>query len=159
MSALWAENIISNKLKLNTTTTPPAHDLMDAGLSLATDTWLRYHSHHSHFSSAFYGGGMGSLRGFRFSRVSRAMTWHGPDRRKFYPDWFGRGQLSPSMAKVCAGVVFTDIRRVESELQNSVQSPSSAAHGVRRILPGLGQNPMAIDLPLRVHRRTMTTRS
>jgi len=96
------------------------------------------------FFERYYGGGIGSIRGFRFRGVSPRK---GLDDDAVGGDFLlvGSAELSfPIAADMLRGVVFTDVGDVEEDLKIG-QFRSSIGAGVRLILPFLGQTPIAVD--------------
>lgn len=99
---------------------------------------------HSVFFERFYGGGLGSIRGFRFRGV-------GPrDGRGLDPvggdfSLTGSAELNfPVYGENLRGVVFIDSADVERDVHFGTIRTSVGA-GVRLVLPFLGQTPIAID--------------
>lgn len=99
------------------------------------------------FFERFYGGGIGSLRGFEFRGVSprsgRAEDAIGGD---FVVTTTAELNF-PVVGESLRGVVFTDIGDVEPDVRIGTIR-SSVGAGVRLILPFLGQTPLAIDFAL-----------
>lgn len=97
------------------------------------------------FFERFYGGGIGSIRGFQFRGVSPRS---GPAQDRVGGDFSltGTVELSyPLVGEILRGVVFTDFGTVEHDVQIGVVR-SSVGTGVRLTLPFLGQVPIALDV-------------
>ena len=96
------------------------------------------------FFERFYGGGIGSMRGFRFRGVSpRSGRGDDPVGGDFV--YNGSAEINfPIYESMLRGVVFTDFGDVESDVKFGVVRTSVGA-GVRFTLPFLGQTPFAID--------------
>lgn len=101
------------------------------------------------FFERFYGGGIGSLRGFRYRGVSpRAGREDDPIGGDFALT--GTVELSfPVVGDTFRGVVFSDVGDVEDDFRIGTIR-SSIGTGVRLYLPILGQAPIALDLALPV---------
>jgi len=125
------------------------NDLLDRRTVLGLHGFAGYIPDHSPFFERFYGGGIGSLRGFRFRGVS-PRDGRGMDPIGGNFTLTGSAELNfPIYAESLRGVVFTDIGDVESEFHFGTIR-SSVGAGVRLILPFLGQTPLAIDFALPV---------
>ncbi|MBC8108309.1 MAG: BamA/TamA family outer membrane protein [Anaerolineae bacterium] len=99
------------------------------------------------FFERFYGGGIGSIRGFAYRGVSPRS---GPDDDRIGGDFSltGTAEISfPLYAESLRGVVFTDFGTVEPSVEIGTIRTSIGA-GVRLTLPFLGQVPIAIDLAI-----------
>jgi len=97
------------------------------------------------FFERFYGGGIGSIRGFAFRGVSPR---DGPEQDRVGGDFSATGSVEvsfPLATEILRGVVFTDFGTVEHDVQLGVVRSSIGA-GVRLTLPFLGQVPIALDL-------------
>lgn len=96
------------------------------------------------FFERFYGGGIGSVRGFRFRGISpRSGLGDDPVGGEFLLT--GTAELNfPLIGDGIRGVVFTDVGTVEEELEITTIR-SSAGAGFRVILPFFGQAPLAVD--------------
>jgi outer membrane protein insertion porin family len=97
------------------------------------------------FFERFYGGGLGSVRGFAYRGISpRAGTDEDPVGGDFALT--GTAEVSfPVIGDTLRGVVFTDAGTVERELEIGTIRSSIGA-GFRLILPILGnQMPLAVD--------------
>lgn len=96
------------------------------------------------FFEKFYGGGIGSVRGFEFRGISPRS---GPDDDRVGGDFFitGSAQVSfPLVGENLRGVVFTDVGTVEESFEiNKLRA--SVGGGIRLTLAFLGQTPIAID--------------
>src|SRR5205085_1176898 len=99
------------------------------------------------FFERLYGGGFGSVRGFRFRGISpREGRYDDPVGGNF--SWTGGIELSyPIAGDVLRGVVFTDAGTVQSDFEIGTVRTSVGA-GIRLILPVLGQTPLAIDFAI-----------
>ena len=104
------------------------------------------------FFERFYGGGIGSIRGFEYRGVSprngRALD---PVGGNF--DLTSTLQLSfPLYGEGLRGVAFTDVGTVEPDIRIHTIRASVGA-GIRLVLPFLGQAPLALDLAVPVNKR------
>lgn len=130
-----------------------AEDLTERKTTLAFHGFAGYTPGESPFFERFYGGGIGSIRGFRFRGV-------GPrDGREGDPiggNWNVTGTVElnfPVFAETLRGVVFADAGDVESQFHfGTIRSAVGA--GVRLTLPFLGQTPLAIDFAVPVTKAT-----
>ncbi|MGH7177944.1 MAG: BamA/OMP85 family outer membrane protein [Tepidisphaeraceae bacterium] len=96
------------------------------------------------FFDRFYGGGIGSIRGFQFRGVSPRS---GPADDAIGGDFvlLASGQVSfPLVGETLRGVVFTDMGTVESSVEIK-EWRSSIGAGFRLTLPFFGQIPIAVD--------------
>jgi outer membrane protein insertion porin family len=99
------------------------------------------------FFERFYGGGIGSIRGFAFRGVSPR---DGPAQDRVGGDFSATGTVEvsfPLAAEILRGVVFTDFGTVEHDVQIGVVR-SSIGTGFRLTLPFLGQVPIALDFAI-----------
>jgi outer membrane protein insertion porin family len=99
------------------------------------------------FFERFYGGGIGSIRGFAFRGVSPR---DGPSQDRVGGDFSATGTVEvsfPLAAEILRGVVFTDFGTVEHDVQIGVIR-SSIGTGFRLTLPFLGQVPIALDFAI-----------
>jgi outer membrane protein assembly complex protein YaeT len=103
------------------------------------------------FFERFYGGGIGSMRGFRFRGVSpRAGRGDDPVGGDFV--YNGSAEVNfPIYENMLRGVVFTDFGDVESDVKFGAVRTSVGA-GIRFSLPFLGQTPFAIDFAVPITR-------
>lgn len=103
----------------------------------------------SPFFERFYGGGIGSIRGFVYRGVSpRGGLGEDPIGGDF--SLTGTAEVNfPIYGENLRGVVFTDGGDVESNIRFGVVRASVGA-GVRLILPFLGQTPLAVDFAIPV---------
>lgn len=124
-------------------------DLIDRRTVLGLHGFAGYIPGNSVFFERFYGGGIGSLRGFRFRGVSpREGRGQDPIGGNFALT--GTAELNfPIYGETLRGVVFTDVGDVESGFRLGTIR-SSVGAGVRLILPFLGQTPLAIDFAVPV---------
>jgi outer membrane protein assembly factor BamA len=121
-----------------------AEDLLDRKTVLALHGDIGWIAGDAPFFERFYGGGIGSLRGFAFRGISPR---DGPE-----DDRIG-GQFQavvsaevgfPLYTETLRGVVFVDAGTVESDVRiGTIRSAVGA--GVRLTLPLLGQVPIAVD--------------
>lgn len=119
-------------------------DLLDRKTILAIHADTGYIAGDSPFFERFYGGGIGSVRGFAFRGISPRS---GPDEDRVGGEFSltGSAEVSfPLVSDQLRGVVFTDIGTVESELELGTIR-SSVGAGFRITLPLMGQVPIAID--------------
>ena len=96
------------------------------------------------FFERFYGGGIGSMRGFEFRGVSPR---DGREYDQIGGDFEYTGSLEvnfPIYENMLRGVVFSDFGDVESDVKLA-SFRSSLGAGIRFSLPFLGQTPIAID--------------
>jgi outer membrane protein insertion porin family len=96
------------------------------------------------FFERFYGGGIGSVRGFRFRGISPRS---GLDDDPVGGDFSLNGTVEvsfPLAGDTLRGVVFTDAGTVEQEIQIHKVRTSIGA-GFRLIVPILGPAPIAVD--------------
>jgi outer membrane protein insertion porin family len=99
------------------------------------------------FFERFYGGGIGSIRGFAYRGVSPRS---GPDDDRVGGIFSitGTAEVSfPLYEESLRGVVFTDFGTVEEDVEFGTIRTSVGA-GVRLTLPFLGQVPIAIDFAI-----------
>jgi outer membrane protein insertion porin family len=99
------------------------------------------------FFERFYGGGIGSIRGFAFRGVSPR---DGPAQDRVGGDFSATGTVEvsfPLAAEILRGVVFTDFGTVEHDVEIGVVR-SSIGTGFRLTLPFLGQVPIALDFAI-----------
>jgi outer membrane protein assembly complex protein YaeT len=97
------------------------------------------------FFERFYGGGIGSVRGFQFRGISPRS---GPDDDRVGGDFLltGSAQVSfPVAGDTLRGVVFFDAGLVEPTVRISTVR-TAVGGGIRLTLPLLGQTPIAVDL-------------
>lgn len=119
-------------------------DLLDRRVTFAFHTDAGYITGDSPFFERFYGGGIGSIRGFRFRGVSpRDGAADDPIGGEF--SLTSSAEISfPLASDNIRGVVFTDVGTVEdSATIGTIRS--SVGAGIRLTLPFLGQVPVAID--------------
>ena len=119
-------------------------DLLDRKviLSLHADTgWI---AGSAPFFERFYGGGIGSVRGFSFRGISPRS---GPDDDRIGGDFIATGSAEvsfPLAGEQLRGVVFADVGTVEPNVELGTIR-SSVGAGIRLTLPFLGQAPIALD--------------
>ena len=119
-------------------------DLLDRRTVLGLHFSAGYIPDHSPFFERFYGGGIGSIRGFRFRGVS-PRDGRGLDPIGGNFSLTGSAEVNfPIYEESLRGVVFSDFGDVESQVHIGTIR-SSVGAGVRLILPFLGQTPLAID--------------
>lgn len=119
-------------------------DLLDRRTVLSFRGNAGYIAGNSVFFERFYGGGLGSIRGFEFRGVSPR---GGRDEDPVGGDFLLTGTVElgfPLVGESFRGVVFTDAGTVERDARFG-NLRASAGVGVRVILPFLGQAPLAID--------------
>lgn len=120
-------------------------DLIDRKTILSIHADAGYLAGDAPFFERFYGGGIGSVRGFAFRGISPRS---GPDDDRVGGDFSltGSAEVSfPLVSDQLRGVVFTDVGTVESEFEFGTIRSSIGA-GVRITLPIMGQIPIAIDV-------------
>ncbi len=120
-------------------------DLLDRKTILTTRARVGYINGESPFFEKFYGGGSGSIRGFRYRGVSPRS---GPDDDPVGGVFSltGGAELGfPLAGETLRGVVFADVGTVEREVRIGTIR-SSVGIGVRLTLPIFGQIPLALDV-------------
>jgi outer membrane protein insertion porin family len=119
-------------------------DLLDRRVILALHADAGYIFGDAPFFEKFYGGGIGSVRGFEFRGISPRS---GPDDDRVGGDFIltGSAEVSfPIVAEQLRGVVFADVGTVEEDFElGTIRSAVGA--GIRLTLPILGQTPIALD--------------
>jgi outer membrane protein insertion porin family len=119
-------------------------DLIDRKTVLGLHGNLGYITGESVFPERFYGGGIGSIRGFDFRGISpRSGIEHDP----IGGDFLATGSVEmnfPVLGESLRGVAFADFGTVEREFELGTIR-SSVGAGVRLVLPFLGQAPLALD--------------
>jgi outer membrane protein insertion porin family len=96
------------------------------------------------FFERFYGGGLGSIRGFRYRGISPRS---GPEDDPIGGNFSLTGSVElnfPIASELLRGVVFADAGTVESDFRFGTIR-SSVGVGVRLTLPIFGQLPLALD--------------
>lgn len=96
------------------------------------------------FYERFYGGGIGSLRAFKFRGISpRSGILDDPVGGDF--SWISTGEVNyPIYEELLRGVVFIDVGTVERDIEiNEIRSDIGL--GFRITIPFFGQLPLAID--------------
>ena len=128
-----------------------SQDLLDRKTVLGVHGFAGYIPGDSPFFERFYGGGIGSIRGFRFRGVSpRSGRGFDPIGGNFAAT--GSVELGfPIYAESLRGVVFSDFGDVESQPHLGTIR-SSVGAGIRLTLPFLGQAPLAIDFAVPLSR-------
>jgi outer membrane protein insertion porin family len=124
-----------------------AEDLLDRKTILALHADVGYIIGNDPFFERFYGGGIGSIRGFAYRGVSPR---DGPEDDRIGGDFSvtGTAEVSfPLYAESLRGVVFTDVGMVEEDVRIGTIR-SSVGAGIRLTLPILGQVPIAIDVAI-----------
>ncbi|MEI8198416.1 MAG: outer membrane protein assembly factor, partial [Phycisphaerae bacterium] len=101
------------------------------------------------FYERFYGGGIGSLRGFKFRGISpRSGPLQDPVGGDF--SWLSTVEVNyPIFEEIVRGVVFTDVGTVERDIQIN-QVRSDIGTGLRLTIPFFGQLPLAVDFAVPV---------
>lgn len=132
-------------------------DLLERKTVLNTRLDVGWDPHRAPFYERFYGGGIGSLRGFQFREVSPRA---GPNNDAVGGDFSVAGGLElgfPLAEDFLRGVLFVDAGDVEPEPHFGVIR-SSAGFGVRLVLPFFGQMPLALDFgfPITQNRQDRT---
>lgn len=121
-----------------------SEDLLDRKSVLSFRGNTGYMAGSTPFFERFYGGGLGSLRGFAFRGVSPR---DGPEEDQIGGDFFATGTVElsyPIVGDQFRGVVFSDFGTVEREFELTTFRASVGA-GVRIVLPFLGSTPLALD--------------
>lgn len=121
-----------------------SEDLLDRRTVLGLHGNIGYISGDSVFFERFYGGGIGSIRGFRFRGVSpRSGRAEDPVGGDFALT--GSAELNfPLVGDNLRGVAFVDAGTIESDFEFGTIRVSPGI-GVRLILPFFGQVPLALD--------------
>jgi outer membrane protein insertion porin family len=99
------------------------------------------------FFERYYGGGIGSIRGFAYRGISpRGGREFDPVGGNF--EYNGTVDINfPIYEQMLRGVVFTDFGDIESDVKLA-GFRSSIGAGIRFTLPFLGQTPIAIDFAM-----------
>ena len=124
-----------------------AEDLLDRKTVFGLHLDAGYITGDDPFFERFYGGGIGSIRGFSYRGVTPRS---GPDDDGIGGAFMitGTAEVSvPLYAETLRGVVFTDFGTVEPNVELGTIRTSVGA-GVRLTLPFLGQVPIAIDFAI-----------
>lgn len=124
-------------------------DLIDRKTVLGLHGNLGYITGDSVFFERFYGGGLGSVRGFDFRGISPRS---GIEDDPVGGDFLATGSVEvnfPLLGESLRGVVFTDFGTVEQDFELGTIR-SSVGAGIRLVLPFLGQAPLAIDFAVPV---------
>jgi outer membrane protein insertion porin family len=124
-------------------------DLLDRRVILSVHGDLGYIPNNAPFFERFYGGGIGSVRGFEFRGISPRS---GPEDDRIGGDFSATGSVEvsyPIAGDNLRGVVFTDVGTVEPDFEFGTIRASVGA-GIRLVLPILGQVPIAIDFAVPV---------
>ena len=120
-------------------------DLLDRKTVLALHFDAGYIVGDSVFFERFYGGGIGSVRGFAFRGIS-PRSGPADDRVGGEFSMTGTAEIGfPISGDQLRGVTFIDVGTVEPELEIGTIRSSIGA-GVRVTLPVFGQIPIALDL-------------
>ena len=119
-------------------------DLLDRKTILSLRARAGYVTDNAPFFERFYGGGGGSVRGFRFRGISPRS---GPDKDPIGGDFTVSGTAEvgfPLFGETLRGVVFADAGTVERNVRIGTLR-TSVGFGVRLTLPVFGQVPIALD--------------
>lgn len=119
-------------------------DLLDRRTTLGVHLETGYISGEAPFFERFYGGGLGSIRGFEYRGVSPRQ---GLDDDRIGGNFSATGTVElgfPLVGDNLRGVIFSDFGTVEPDFKLGTFRSSIGA-GVRIILPIFGQAPLAID--------------
>ena len=128
-------------------------DLMDRHTVLGVHLNAGFITGNSPFFERFYGGGIGSIRGFEYRGISPR------DGRDFDQvggnfEYNGTVEVNfPIYEQMLRGVIFSDFGDVESDVKLS-GFRSSIGAGIRFTLPFLGQTPIAIDFAVPISKAT-----
>jgi outer membrane protein insertion porin family len=129
-----------------------AEDLLDRRTVLGLHADVGYIAGGAPFFERFYGGGIGSIRGFEFRGVSPRA---GLARDRIGGEFFTTGTVElsfPLTGENFRGVVFTDLGTVEPDFGFG-RIRWSVGAGIRLVLPILGQAPLALDFAVPINRR------
>ena len=98
----------------------------------------------------FYGGGLGSIRGFKYRGISPRQGADDDPVGGDFSLFLGTEYTFPLIGEVLRGVIFLDTGTVERELEIKDYRASAGA-GIRLHLPFFGPVPMSLDfgLPIR----------
>jgi outer membrane protein insertion porin family len=134
-----------------------SEDLLDRKTILTTRVRAGWVNGETPFFERFYGGGSGSIRGFRYRGVSPRS---GPDDDPIGGAFSLTGGAEigfPLAGETLRGVFFADVGTVERDLRIGTIR-SSVGFGVRLTLPIFGQIPLALDFgfPITKDRRDDT---
>ncbi|HSV14441.1 MAG TPA: outer membrane protein assembly factor, partial [Tepidisphaeraceae bacterium] len=123
---------------------PVFEDLLDRKTVLSFHVESGYITDNAPFFERFYGGGIGSIRGFSYRGVSpRAGRENDPVGGNF--NLVGTLELNyPIYGENLRGVIFSDAGTVEPDVRIHTIRASVGA-GVRLVLPFFGQAPLALD--------------
>lgn len=129
-----------------------SEDLLDRRTVLGLHLNGGYITPDAPFFERFYGGGIGSLRGFEYRGVSPRQGW-GDDPIGGNMNLTGSLELNyPIYGENLRGVVFTDFGTVEPDIRiHTIRA--SVGFGVRLVLPFLGQAPLKLDLGFPIIKR------
>jgi outer membrane protein assembly factor BamA len=121
-----------------------SEDLTDRRTVLGLHGNLGFITGDSVFFERFYGGGLGSVRGFRFRGISpRSGVEDDPVGGDFLAT--GTAEVNfPIFGENLRGVVFVDVGTVEEDIGLGTIR-ASVGPGIRLVLPFLGQAPLAVD--------------
>ncbi|MEZ0265680.1 MAG: outer membrane protein assembly factor [Phycisphaerae bacterium] len=120
-------------------------DLLDRRTVLSYRVDAGYIAGDAPFFERFYGGGLGSIRGFRYRGVSPRQ---GPEDDPIGGEFSLTGSVElnfPVAGEMLRGVVFVDAGTVESEFKLGTIR-SAVGVGIRLTLPLFGQVPIALDV-------------
>ena len=130
---------------------PVGEDLLERKTVLGIYTNAGYFTGDVPFFERFYGGGIGSVRGFAYRGISPRS---GHARDPIGGDFSASGTVElsfPLAGDNLRGVVFADAGTVESKFNFGVIRTSAGA-GIRFMIPFLGQAPFALDFAIPINR-------
>lgn len=119
-------------------------DLLERRVVLALRGSVGYLFDEAPFFERFYGGGLGSVRGFEFRGISPR---DGPQDDAVGGDFLllaGAEVSFPLYAESLRGVVFVDAGTVETNIEINTMRVAVGG-GIRMVIPFLGQVPIAVD--------------
>lgn len=122
-------------------------DLLDRKTTINERFSAGYNTSGAPFFERFYGGGIGSIRGFRYRGIGPRA---GPDRDPIGGDFSLAGTLElnfPLIGEAVRGVTFVDAGTVEKKVEITTIR-SSIGFGFRLTLPFFGQVPLALDFAI-----------
>jgi outer membrane protein assembly factor BamA len=130
------------------------NDMLDRKTVLGLHANGGYIPNSAPFFERFYGGGIGSVRGFAYRGISPRS---GPDNDAIGGDFSATAtaELSfPVVGDTLRGVAFVDAGDVEPDLHFGTIR-TSAGFGIRLFMPFLGQAPLALDFAVPLNKTSL----